>query len=297
MRGTMRGRARGGAGGARRGGRGAARARKNWKECYEVLAAGRVSGVGPREVGAALVIDVRPEKAFAEAHAAGSVNVPLFRDIKVAGGGAGPVEVIKAAALLSQGVAATQENPDFVKEFLEAVETKRRDAQVQVQAVVLADAEGGTLEVNDAFPFGKESRALYGCYKLLDAGVDVRLSHLEGGLNAWAGSDMPIEGLGEYVVEARTPQFVDKGDEMQQAAQRRMSASDPDGGWRRGPLWVAIKQARTKTGIFAPGFWKDNPRTFANSFLPLLPLLVPFVILAFTYWLNLGRFSLPFPGL
>ena len=164
-----------------------------------------------------------------------------------------------------------------------------------VQAVVLADAEGGTLEVNEAFPFGKESRALYGCYKLLEAGVDVRLSHLEGGLNAWVGAQLPTDGSGEYVVEARTPQFVDRGDELTQEAQRRMTASDPDGGWRRGPLWVAIKQARTKTGVFAPGFWEENPRGVADVLLPLVPLLVPFAFLAVTYWNNLGKFNLPFP--
>ena len=251
-----------------------------------LVAPGRVSGVAPGDVGGALVVDVRPEKKFTQAHAAGSVNVPLFRDIEVTDG---PVQVVKAAALLSQGVAATQENPDFVRDFQRAVEGR------DVQAVVLADAEGGTLEVNEAFPFGKESRALYGCYKLLQAGVDVRLSHLEGGLNAWVGAQLPTDGAGEYVVEARTPQFVDRGDELGQEARRRMVASDPDGGWRRGPLWVAIKQARTKTGVFAPDFWEKNPRGVADVVLPLIPLLVPLAFLAATYWTNLGKFNLPFP--
>lgn len=199
------------------------------------------------------------------------------------------MEVVKAAALLSQGVEATQENPDFVAEFQRVVQGR------DVKTVVLADSEGGTLEVNDAFPFGKESRALYGCYKLLEAGVDVRLSHLEGGLNAWAGAKLPTEGSGEHIVEARTPQFVGRGDEMTQAAQRKMSASDPGGDWRRGPLWVAIKQAKTKTGIFAPGFWEKNQRGVADVLLPLLPLLVPLGLLAYTYWAKLGRFNLPFP--
>ena len=55
------------------------------------------------------------------------------------------------------------------------------------------------------------------------------------------------------------------------------------------------KQARTKTGVFAPGFWEENPRGVADVLLPLLPLLVPLAFLALTYWTNLGKFNLPFP--
>ena len=202
-----------------------------WPEAHAALGAARVAGVGPREAERAagggdeggggvalggftlgggggagsLLVDVRPEKQFEEAHAPGSVNVPLFRSFSTANG-VGPLRLLKAGALLSQGVEPTEENPDFVTDFRVAL------GEANAASAVLCDAEGGTLETNESFPYGKESRALTAIYKLLEAGVDARLSHLEGGLNEWAQAGLPFEGSGEYSIDARTPVFQKKED-------------------------------------------------------------------------------------
>ena len=138
-------------------------------------------------------------------HASGSVNVPLFRSFNVANG-ADPLRLLKAGALLSQGVEPTEENPDFVAAFQAAL------GEANASSAVLCDAEGGTLETNENFPYGKESRALTAAYRLLEAGVDARLSHLEGGLNEWALAGLPFEGTGEYSIDARTPVFQKRED-------------------------------------------------------------------------------------
>jgi len=152
-----------------------------------------------------VLVDVRPEKQFEEAHASGSVNVPLFRSFNVANG-VDPLRLLKAGALLSQGVEPTEENPDFVAAFQAAL------GEANASSAVLCDAEGGTLETNENFPYGKESRALTAAYRLLEAGVDARLSHLEGGLNEWALAGLPFEGTGEYSIDARTPVFQKRED-------------------------------------------------------------------------------------
>ena len=223
-------RARGTGAGHGRGARARCGARTRWPEAWAALGAARVGGVGAREAARAagggagarggagfsfgswggggrgrgqgtVLVDVRPEKQYDEAHAPGSVNVPLFRSFNLANG-ASPLALLKAGALLSQGVEPTEENPDFVDAFRSVL------AEAGASRAVLCDAEGGTLDTNSNFPYGKESRALTAAYKLLESGFDgASLSHLEGGLNDWAREGLPFEGTGEYSVDARTPVF------------------------------------------------------------------------------------------
>ena len=205
----------------------------DWQEASEALRAAKLPALAPLAVTSrVLVVDVRPEQQYRKAHAKGSVNVPLFRDIDLAKDG--PLGALKAAALLSQGVPATQLNDEFVAQFTAAIGDAKE--------VVLADAEGGTLQRNEAFPLGKESRALNAAFKTTEAGAGPRkLSHMEGGLNEWARANLPTEGEGEYVIEARTPQFSGAKADATAAAYEKVKAEGGlddlgMGGLKRGPF-------------------------------------------------------------
>ena len=207
----------------------------DWQEASEALRTAKFPALAPQAVTSrVLVVDVRPEQQYRKAHAKGSLNVPLFRDIDLAKDG--PLGALKAASLLSQGVPATQLNDEFVAQFTATI----GDAK----DVVLADAEGGTLQRNEAFPLGKESRALIAAFKIREAGAGpAKLSHMEGGLNEWARANLPTEGEGEYVIEARTPQFSGaKADATAVAYEKVKAEGGLDdlgmGGLKRGPFWV-----------------------------------------------------------
>ena len=225
----------------------AGRRKVDWQEASEALRTAKFPALAPLAVTSrVLVVDVRPEQQYRKAHAKGSVNVPLFRDIDLAKDG--PLGALKAASLLSQGVPATQLNDEFVAQFTAAIGDAKE--------VVLADAEGGTLQRNEAFPLGKESRALIAAFKIREAGAGpAKLSHMEGGLNEWARANLPTEGEGEYVIEARTPQFSGaKADATAVAYEKVKAEGGLDdlgmGGLKRGPFWVALKQFQNKSGIF-----------------------------------------------
>ena len=83
----------------------------------QVEAGGELPALAPLAVTSRVLVDVRPEQQYRKAHAKGSVNVPLFRDIDLAKDG--PLGALKAASLLSQGVPATQLN-EFVAQFTAA---------------------------------------------------------------------------------------------------------------------------------------------------------------------------------
>ena len=198
----------------------------------QVEAGGELPALAPLAVTSRVLVDVRPEQQYRKAHAKGSVNVPLFRDVDLAKDG--PLGALKAASLLSQGVPATQLNDEFVAQFTAAIGDAKE--------VVLADAEGGTLQRNEAFPLGKESRALIAAFKITEAGAGpAKLSHMEGGLNEWARANLPTEGEGEYVIEARTPQFSGAKADATAAAYEKVKAEGGlddlgMGGLKRGPF-------------------------------------------------------------
>ena len=211
----------------------AGRRKVDWQEASEALRTAKFPALAPLAVTSrVLVVDVRPEQQYRKAHAKGSVNVPLFRDIDLAKDG--PLGALKAASLLSQGVPATQLNDEFVAQFTAAIGDAKE--------VVLADAEGGTLQRNEAFPLGKESRALISAFKITEAGAGpAKLSHMEGGLNEWARANLPTEGEGEYVIEARTPQFSGAKADATAAAYEKVKAEGGlddlgMGGLKRGPF-------------------------------------------------------------
>lgn len=94
---------------------------------------------------------MRPQADHEKAHPEGAVNVPLFQRVnfkKPSFGG-----LLRAAALMANGVTPVEQNPDFVAQLAVAGGKPR-------PRVILACEAGGVLDPSTSFPFGKESRSL-----------------------------------------------------------------------------------------------------------------------------------------
>lgn len=119
-----------------------------------------------------------------KAHIAGTVNVPLYQPIA----GWSPQQILRRAGYAFFGVAkGTEANPTFMEEFKSAVGPNWKE-------VVMICETGGTLQVTGNFPNGKQSRSLIACYEVLLEGYK-RLSFLEGGMNEYSKSGLPLEEL------------------------------------------------------------------------------------------------------
>lgn len=140
-----------------------------------LLAAG-LRSVPPAEAIAAaeedgyVIVDVRPSEEYDEYHPRGAVSCPSVRFIDGA--------AAKRLLLAAQGVRALEEDPGFV----DAVKAVKAQG---AKGVVLCCASGGTLASSPNFPAGQASRSLFAAARLLDAGVDVEMLHLAGGLNVF----------------------------------------------------------------------------------------------------------------
>ena len=115
----------------------------DWQEASEALRTAKFPALAPLAVTSrVLVVDVRPEQQYRKAHAKGSVNVPLFRDIDLVKDG--PLGALKAASLLSQGVPATQLNDEFVAQFTAAHKSaKAASAKAALSCSAQANKLGG----------------------------------------------------------------------------------------------------------------------------------------------------------
>jgi hypothetical protein len=102
---------------------------------------------------------------------AGSRSAPLYRLIDTKGGS--PMQLLRALAFQAQNVDAVEDSPDF--------ETELRAATSGAGGVILADAEGGSLEVTPQRPYGQVSRSLFAAYALLNSGYKGSVVHLNGG--------------------------------------------------------------------------------------------------------------------
>uniref|UniRef100_A0A803PKE5 Rhodanese domain-containing protein n=1 Tax=Cannabis sativa TaxID=3483 RepID=A0A803PKE5_CANSA len=127
-----------------------------------------------------VILDVRPEAEFKEAHAPGAINVQIYRLIKEWTAW----DIARRAAFAFFGIfAGTEENPEFIP----TVESKiKKDAKI-----IVACSTGGTMKPTQNLPEGQQSRSLIAAYLLVLNGYN-NVYHLEGGLYSWSKEDLPI---------------------------------------------------------------------------------------------------------
>ncbi|KAK8934521.1 hypothetical protein KSP39_PZI014925 [Platanthera zijinensis] len=160
-------------------------AEEEWKIKREVLLQKRVRSVDVKEAlrlqkeNNFVILDVRPEAEFKEAHPPGAINVQIYRLIKEWT----PWDIARRAAFLFFGIiSGTEENP----EFIQIVESKLdKDAKI-----IVACSSGGTMRPSQNLPQGQQSRSLIAAYLLVLNGYK-NIYHLDGGLYAWLKEDLP----------------------------------------------------------------------------------------------------------
>ncbi|KAJ6887791.1 rhodanese-like domain-containing protein 14 [Populus alba x Populus x berolinensis] len=128
-----------------------------------------------------VILDVRPEAEFKEAHPSGAINVQVYRLIKEWTAW----DIARRAAFAFFGIfAGTEENP----EFLQTVESKiNKNAKI-----IVACSAGGTMKPSQNLPEGQQSRSLIAAYLLVLNGYK-NVFHLEGGLYTWFKEGLPAE--------------------------------------------------------------------------------------------------------
>ncbi|KAG6498844.1 rhodanese-like domain-containing protein 14, chloroplastic [Zingiber officinale] len=162
-------------------------AEEDWKIKREVLLQKRVRSVDVKEAlrlqkeNNFVILDVRPEAEFKEAHPPGAINVQIYRLIKEWTAW----DIARRAAFAFFGIfAGTEENP----EFMQSVESKLdKDAKI-----IVACSTGGTMKPSQSLPEGQQSRSLIAAYLLVLNGYK-NVFHLEGGLYNWFKEGLPAE--------------------------------------------------------------------------------------------------------
>ncbi|XVF12723.1 hypothetical protein REPUB_Repub08aG0144200 [Reevesia pubescens] len=162
-------------------------AEEDWKIKRELLLEKRVRSVDAKEAlrlqkeNNFVILDVRPEAEFKEAHPPGAVNIQIYRLIKEWTAW----DIARRAAFAFFGIfSGTEENP----EFMQSVESKfDKDAKI-----IVACAAGGTMKPSQNLPEGQQSRSLIAAYLLVLNGYK-NVFHLEGGLYTWFKEGLPSE--------------------------------------------------------------------------------------------------------
>ncbi|KAH9780254.1 hypothetical protein WN944_014767 [Citrus x changshan-huyou] len=160
-------------------------AEEDWKTKRELLLQKRVRSVEAKEAlrlqkeNNFVILDVRPEAEFKEAHPPGAINVQIYRLIKEWTAW----DIARRAAFAFFGIfSGTEENP----EFLQSVESQLdKDAKI-----IVACATGGTMKPSQNLPEGQQSRSLIAAYLLVLNGYK-NVYHLEGGLYKWFKEELP----------------------------------------------------------------------------------------------------------
>nr|KJB23935.1 hypothetical protein B456_004G122200 [Gossypium raimondii] len=130
-------------------------AEEDWKVKRELLLEKRVRSVDAKEAfrlqkeNNFVILDVRPEAEFKEAHPAGAVNIQIYRLIKEWTAW----DIARRAAFAFFGIfSGTEENP----EFMQSVESNfGKDAKI-----IVACTTGGTMKPSQNLPEGQQSRYL-----------------------------------------------------------------------------------------------------------------------------------------
>ncbi|KAA3470059.1 rhodanese-like domain-containing protein 14, chloroplastic [Gossypium australe] len=162
-------------------------AEEDWKVKRELLLEKRVRSVDAKEAfrlqkeNNFVILDVRPEAEFKEAHPAGAVNIQIYRLIKEWTAW----DIARRAAFAFFGIfSGTEENP----EFMQSVESNfGKDAKI-----IAACTTGGTMKPSQNLPEGQQSRSLIAAYLLVLNGYK-NVFHLEGGLYTWFKEGLPSE--------------------------------------------------------------------------------------------------------
>lgn len=162
-------------------------AEEDWKTKREVLLQKKVRSVDVKEAlrlqkeNNFVILDVRPEAEFKEAHPPGAINVQVYRLIKEWTAW----DIARRAAFAFFGIfAGTEENP----EFMQTVESKIDKSA----KIIVACSAGGTLRPSQNLPEGQQSRSLIAAYLLVLNGY-TNVFHLEGGLYKWFKEGLPAE--------------------------------------------------------------------------------------------------------
>lgn len=160
-------------------------AEEEWKTKREYLLQKRVRSVDVKEAlrlqkeNNFVILDVRPEAEFKEAHPPGAINVQIYRLIKEWTAW----DIARRAAFAFFGIfSGTEENP----EFLQDVESRLdKDAKI-----IVACSSGGTMRPSQSLPEGQQSRSLIAAYLLVLNGYK-NVFHLDGGLYSWLKEGLP----------------------------------------------------------------------------------------------------------
>lgn len=160
-------------------------AEEEWKIKRQVLLEKKVRSVDAKEAfrltkeNNFVILDVRPEAEFKEAHPEGAINVQIYRLIKEWTAW----DIARRAAFAFFGIfAGTEENPEFIS----SVESKLpKDAKI-----IVACSTGGTTKPTQNLPEGQQSRSFIAAYLLVLNGY-TNVYHLEGGLYNWFKEDLP----------------------------------------------------------------------------------------------------------
>ncbi|MBA0700830.1 hypothetical protein Goari_022378 [Gossypium aridum] len=163
-------------------------AEEDWKVKRELLLEKRVRSVDAKEAfrlqkeNNFVILDVRPEAEFKEAHPAGAVNIQIYRLIKEWTAW----DIARRAAFAFFGIfSGTEENPEFMQTGVES--NFGKDAKI-----IVACTTGGTMKPSQNLPEGQQSRSLIAAYLLVLNGYK-NVFHLEGGLYTWFKEGLPSE--------------------------------------------------------------------------------------------------------
>ncbi|XP_057798779.1 rhodanese-like domain-containing protein 14, chloroplastic isoform X2 [Salvia miltiorrhiza] len=162
-------------------------AEEDWKTKRQVLLEKKVRSVDVKEAlrlqkeNNFVILDVRPEAEFKEAHPAGAINVQIYRLIKEWTAW----DIARRAAFAFFGIfQGTEENP----EFIQSVESKLdKDAKI-----IVACSAGGTTRPTQNLPEGQQSRSFIAAYLLVLNGYK-NVYHLDGGIYQWFKEGLPSE--------------------------------------------------------------------------------------------------------
>nr|GEU31968.1 hypothetical protein [Tanacetum cinerariifolium] len=154
---------------------------KNWISCtYQVRSVDVKEALRLQQQNNFVILDVRPEAEFKEAHPPGAINVQIYRLIKEWTAW----DIARRVAFAFFGIfSGTEENPEFLK----SIESKLDKSS----KIIVACSSGGTMKPTQNLPEGQQSRSLIAAYLLVLNGYE-NVFHLEGGLYQWSKEDLPI---------------------------------------------------------------------------------------------------------
>ncbi|CAI9762504.1 unnamed protein product [Fraxinus pennsylvanica] len=162
-------------------------AEEEWKIKRQFLLEKRVRSVDAKEAlrlqkeNNFVILDVRPEAEFKEAHPPGAINVQIYRLIKEWTAW----DIARRAAFAFFGIfSGTEENPEFIQSVESKIDKSAK--------IIVACTAGGTMKPSQNLPEGQQSRSLIAAYLLVLNGY-TNVYHLEGGLYNWNKEDLPSE--------------------------------------------------------------------------------------------------------